>query len=271
MGLKERTDGEQRGREMIRVTVPRDQACVQHLHPDRTPHVALPVEEVDEALGGRLWIPCHRLVAEELAEGHGIWAVQLWDLNPNNFSPPTDHRNMSRPEHISPPEIYYGDIEATKYTQKYVPLILVECTTPDRQIFSTRIQTIQSSMTHRAIELLALPEGSSPLLLDIGCGSGLSGEILDESGYEWVGVDVAPSMLRSCSFHSFFLVERLGDNLLTACFLFLGSEVALEREVQGDLFLQDIGQGFGYRAGSFDGAIRFAFLPLSRSPLVRKT
>lgn len=34
------------------------------------------------------------------------------------------------------------------------------------------------------------------------------------------------------------------------------SEVALEREVEGDLFLQDIGQGFGFRPGSFDGAIR---------------
>ena len=33
-------------------------------------------------------------------------------------------------------------------------------------------------------------------------------------------------------------------------------EVALEREVEGDLFLQDIGQGFGFRPGSFDGAIR---------------
>jgi len=34
------------------------------------------------------------------------------------------------------------------------------------------------------------------------------------------------------------------------------SEVALERDVEGDLFLQDIGQGFGFRPGSFDGAIR---------------
>jgi hypothetical protein len=30
----------------------------------------------------------------------------------------------------------------------------------------------------------------------------------------------------------------------------------LERQVEGDLFLQDIGQGFGFRPGSFDGAIR---------------
>lgn len=35
-------------------------------------------------------------------------------------------------------------------------------------------------------------------------------------------------------------------------------EVALEREVEGDLFLQDIGQGFGFRPGTFDGCIRYA-------------
>lgn len=36
----------------------------------------------------------------------------------------------------------------------------------------------------------------------------------------------------------------------------LSAEVALEREVEGDLFLADIGQGFPFRPGSFDGAIR---------------
>jgi len=36
--------------------------------------------------------------------------------------------------------------------------------------------------------------------------------------------------------------------------------VALEREVEGDLFLQDIGQGFGFRPGSFDGAISISVL-----------
>ena len=50
-------------------------------------------------------------------------------------------------------------------------------------------------MTYRALELLGLPEGEPKFLLDIGCGSGLSGEILDEEGHYWVGVDVAPSML----------------------------------------------------------------------------
>ncbi|KAH7340760.1 S-adenosyl-L-methionine-dependent methyltransferase [Rhizoctonia solani] len=121
---------------------------------------------------------------------------------------------MSRPEHQAPPEIYYNDVEAKKYTG------------------NTRNQEIQSQMTLRALELLNLPEGESPFLLDIGCGSGLSGEILDEHGYNWVGVDIAPSML----------------------------EVALEREVEGDLFLQDIGQGFGFRPGSFDGAISISVI-----------
>lgn len=50
-------------------------------------------------------------------------------------------------------------------------------------------------MTYRALELLNLPPDEPAFLLDIGCGSGLSGEILDEEGYSWVGCDVAPSML----------------------------------------------------------------------------
>lgn len=101
---------------------------------------------------------------------------------------------------------------------------------------SSRIQNIQAVMTERCIELLNLPsypdepETAMPcMLLDIGCGSGLSGEILSDEGHHWVGLDISPSML----------------------------EVALERDVEGDLFLHDIGQGFGFRPGSFDGAIRW--------------
>jgi predicted TPR repeat methyltransferase len=53
-------------------------------------------------------------------------------------------------------------------------------------------------MSYRALELLALPENETAFLLDIGCGSGLSGEILEDEGHVWVGCDVAPSMLGSC-------------------------------------------------------------------------
>ncbi|KAG2041628.1 S-adenosyl-L-methionine-dependent methyltransferase [Suillus americanus] len=121
---------------------------------------------------------------------------------------------MSRPEYQAPPEIYYGDAEAKKYTQ------------------NTRNQQIQADMTYRALELLNLPPDEPAFLLDIGCGSGLSGEILEEEGHIWTGVDIAPSML----------------------------EVALQRDIDGDLFLQDIGQGFGFRPGSFDGAISISVL-----------
>lgn len=128
---------------------------------------------------------------------------------------PHHPHSMSRPEHEAPPEIFYGDDEAVKYTA------------------NTRVQKIQTEMTERAIELLALPAWKKPaLLLDIGCGSGLSGEILTEHGHEWVGVDISPSML----------------------------EVALERDVEGDLFLGDMGQGCPFRAGSFDGAISISVL-----------
>ena len=38
-------------------------------------------------------------------------------------------------------------------------------------------------------------------------------------------------------------------------FLFI-VDVAKEREVEGDLFVWDMGEGLGFRPGVFDGAIR---------------
>ncbi|PGH01301.1 hypothetical protein GX51_05356 [Blastomyces parvus] len=120
---------------------------------------------------------------------------------------------MSRPEDTLPPDLFYNDSESRKYTT------------------SSRIRNIQSDMTRRALELLDLKSPS--LILDIGCGSGLSGEILSavppsEGGpHTWVGMDISPSML----------------------------DVALQRDVEGDLFLADIGQGIPFRAGTFDAAV----------------
>lgn len=73
-----------------------------------------------------------------------------------------------------------------------------------------------------------MPDDGVPrLLLDIGCGSGLSGETLTEHGHQWLGLDISESML----------------------------DIALEREVEGDLMLGDMGQGLGLRPGILDGAI----------------
>ncbi|KAK6202782.1 S-adenosyl-L-methionine-dependent methyltransferase [Scheffersomyces amazonensis] len=116
---------------------------------------------------------------------------------------------MSRPEQLAPPEVFYNDTESYKYTS------------------STRVQHIQAKMTLRALDLLNLNKDQPHFLLDLGCGSGLSGEILTEEGYNWIGMDISPSMLAT----------------------------GLDREVDGDLFLSDLGNGVPFRAGTFDAAI----------------
>lgn len=52
-------------------------------------------------------------------------------------------------------------------------------------------------MSERAIELLLLPADSPCFLLDIGCGSGLSGSVLEDQGHYWVGLDISKHMLGS--------------------------------------------------------------------------
>ncbi|XP_011632969.1 probable 18S rRNA (guanine-N(7))-methyltransferase [Pogonomyrmex barbatus] len=119
-----------------------------------------------------------------------------------------------RPELMAPPEVYYNETEAKKYTQ------------------SSRMMEIQVQMSERAIELLMLPEDQSCLLLDIGCGSGLSGSVLEDQGHIWIGIDISSAML----------------------------EVAAEKESDGDLILGDIGHGLPFKPGSFDGAVSISAL-----------
>ena len=84
---------------------------------------------------------------------------------------------MSRPEKQLPPDLFYNDTESRKYTS------------------SSRIINIQRDIADRCIELLNLPEGKSAYILDVGCGSGLSGQALEEAGHVWLGCDISPSML----------------------------------------------------------------------------
>jgi len=123
-------------------------------------------------------------------------------------------KRMSRPEHKAPPEIFYNEDEARKYTN------------------NTRIMDIQVQMCERAVELLALPDDETCMILDIGCGSGLSGGVLDEQGHVWIGIDIAKAML----------------------------DVAVERECEGGLILGDMGQGMPFKAGTFDGAVSISAL-----------
>lgn len=123
---------------------------------------------------------------------------------------------MSRPELQAPPEIVclcvplasqtflictYSTMETPKRRNILRSTYRLDAVIACQSIMclcSTRIQQIQSDMTYRALELLSLPPDESKFILDIGCGSGLSGEILEEEGHYWVGVDIAPSMLGEC-------------------------------------------------------------------------
>jgi 18S rRNA (guanine1575-N7)-methyltransferase len=121
---------------------------------------------------------------------------------------------MSRPEINNPPELYYNETEAKKYDS------------------SSRIMNIQAEITQRALEMLALPPGRSCYLLDIGCGSGLSGKEISSAGHYWVGCDISKAML----------------------------DIAVQQEETaedgtGDILNVDMGQGLPFRPASFDGII----------------
>lgn len=120
----------------------------------------------------------------------------------------------SRPEHTAPPDIFYDESEAQKYAQ------------------SSRMIEIQTQMSERAIELLKLPPGKPSYILDVGCGTALSGEVLSNAGHEWMGMDISRSMLG----------------------------VAKMRGADGDLAETDMGQGVHFRPGVFDGCISISAL-----------
>jgi len=86
---------------------------------------------------------------------------------------------MSRPELTGHASIFYNAKEARKYDS------------------SSRMIGVQREITERAIELLRLPPSSekASLVLDVGCGSGLSGKVLEEQGHVWIGCDVSRDML----------------------------------------------------------------------------
>ena len=79
---------------------------------------------------------------------------------------------------------------------------------------------IQKQMAERCLELLALPDDGIPrLLLDIGCGSGLSGSVLEENEHHWIGLDISPHMLGIFIIIIFFLNHLLNfeNNPFSCC------------------------------------------------------
>jgi|EP00161_Ancyromonas_sigmoides_P008569 18S rRNA (guanine1575-N7)-methyltransferase len=123
---------------------------------------------------------------------------------------------MSRPEHTAPPQEFYSVAEAAKYAT------------------SSRMAAVQEQMAQRALQLLSLPAGGGPaLILDIGCGTGMAGEVLAAAGHEWIGMDISRAMLEIAA----------GDD-----------------DCEGDVIEMDMGMGVPFRPGSFDAVVSISAL-----------
>ena len=116
---------------------------------------------------------------------------------------------MPRPEDQGPADVYYNEENAELYAR------------------SARMNEVQVQLTDRALELLELQDDGL-MLLDIGCGTGLSTAYLNECGYMTVGVDISLPMLE----------QNQTDNLIQL----------------------DIGNGLPFQPGSFDGAVSISVL-----------
>jgi len=113
-----------------------------------------------------------------------------------------------RPEHTQKADEYYNAGASKNYNT------------------SQRVTQIQRELSQRAIDLLDLPSDKTMYLLDVGCGTGMSGKQISRAGHEWVGYDISADML----------------------------DIANEK-AKGDLLLHDAGQPLRFRRGTFDGAI----------------
>lgn len=157
-------------------------------------------------------------------------------------------------------------------------------------------------MAERAIELLALPQdGVQKMILDLGCGSGLSGAAIERMGHLWVGMDISSDMICTILIlWNIHLVAVASERLEKREETDKDSEtedmemdeeseednsesdmeddeededMSLEGESEEDedeesedsskcvdLFVADMGEGVGFRPGTFDGCISISAL-----------
>lgn len=88
-------------------------------------------------------------------------------------------RQRIAPEHACHGgEIYYNESESIRYT---------ECEQTVR---------IQRDLTLECLKLLGpLAAGMGDIVINLGCGSGLCGDVLSERGISWIGADISENML----------------------------------------------------------------------------
>lgn len=133
--------------------------------------------------------------------------------------------NIISQKHIIGILFFFHSTRAMKPEQQYLPA-QEYYKKPQSYSHLTRINTIQKQITHQCIEFLDLKRDT--LVLDIGCGTGISGRELAEHGCEWIGCDISLDMLK----------ENVED----------------EYSALG-LFNLDIGDGLPFQPATFDAAI----------------
>ena len=154
---------------------------------------------------------------------------------------------------------------------------------------NSRMQAIQTQMAERCIELLNIaPDAGPQLILDVGCGSGISGAALSRHGYGWIGVDISDAMLGLCQKN----IRAQHDDAEESAEAEDDDEELVDEEEEeewdeeeeeeeeeegeegewsdaegsedncpyADCFLRDMGDGMPFRAGLFDGVISVSAL-----------
>lgn len=120
-------------------------------------------------------------------------------------------------------------------------------------------------MATRALELLSLPadDSTSRLILDLGCGSGISSQVISQAGHNWIGMDISESMIRvakedldaACESKD---MEQDDEEENDSDY---DEEEEDEREPHlSDLLVHDMGNGVCFRPGTFDGCISISAL-----------
>lgn len=126
---------------------------------------------------------------------------------------------------------------------------------------------VQREITERAIELLRLDDGQPSLVLDIGCGSGLSGQVLEERGHVWIGCDVSRDMLNVAK-ERMLATNKKDDGGGDAMRNDDADSDSEDDEddsgdggpSSGDLLHHDMGTGLPFRPATFDACISISAL-----------
>lgn len=102
----------------------------------------------------------------------------------------------------------------------------------DKATANPHYVSIQRELTERALALIEIDDSFPQMILDVGCGTAISGQLISETMHHmFVGVDIAPEMLLNAI------------------------KVVPPSKTPNSFVRADVGLGCPFRAGVFDAAI----------------